>query len=391
MLAFLVGAVLVSSAPADAGWLDRARGIGTGAQVYAQVSALRSIKQNLGTLTGLFGDMLDAAVESDESRVRKVWSDIRDVPGKIVRDAFPVLGLVESASAALDGAQERVGTARARIERLVGKAGGIASLASLAISREEQPFYEWTVGIQEDEPLPAIAYAETADIEERSRMASGNGNREDDVWRESNTGPGTTARASETRQRYDEILKGLDEVLAAPSGARDRNENPESGDYGATIEVLDRRRAKYDAELREQAAATMSAQGEETANSATRDTGPRTAPARHEPKNAEPQMAANSGKAREPDQDDRCRITCRQGSICVEYTLEQPSNCEKFSAQCQNSPGVTFELGHTCRPGLACRQQAPQRLSSTYDPSIDPVRFEELCVGNQGKIVRKAP
>ena len=386
----LLAAVLVSSAPADAGWLDRGRDIGAGAQVYAQVSAFRSVKQNLGALTGLFGDMLDAAADGDGKRVGEVWSDMRDVPGKIVRDAFPVLDLVESASAALEGARERVGAARARIERLVGKAGGIVSLAPLAISREQRPFYEWTAGILGDEPLPAVAYAETAVIEERSGMASGYNDREDDVWRESSGGSGTTTRASEARQRYDETLKGLDEILAASPGIKDQDVQPESGDYKASIEALDRRRAEYEAELREQAAAALRAKEQETADSPARDTGVRTAHPNDEPESVEPRMEANTRESPEPN-DDRCRITCRQGSVCVEYTLDNPSDCTEFSAQCQDSPGVTFDRGHTCAPGLACRQRAPQRVSLTYDPSIDSGRFEEICVGNDGKIVRKAP
>ena len=385
----LLTAILVSSASADAGWLDRARGVGAGAQVYAQVSAFRSVKQNLGTLTGLFGDMLDAVGEGDDERVGEVWSDIRDVPGKIVRDAFPVLGLVESASAALDGARERLGAARARIERLVGKAGDIASLAPLAISREEQPFYEWTTGILDDEPLPEIAFAEAVGIE-RSRIVSGIEDHEDDVWREASAGSEITTGVSEARQRYDETLKGLDEILAASSGVKDQDGKPESGaDYEASIEALDRRRAEYEAELREQAAAAPAVQKQETANSPARDTSVRLGDPTDEPRSAQPQIEANTRESSEPD-DDRCRITCRQGSVCVEYTLDDPSDCAEFSAQCQNSPGVTFEHGHSCAPGLACRQRTPQRVSSTYDPSIDSGRFEEICVGNQGKIVRKS-
>ncbi|MDE2810637.1 MAG: hypothetical protein OXN90_19650 [Gemmatimonadota bacterium] len=377
------------SAPADAGWLDRARGIGAGAQVYAQVSAFRSVKQNLGTLTGLFGDMVDAVGEGDDERVGEVWSDIRDVPGKIVRDAFPVLGLVEGASAALDGARERLGAARARIERFVGKAGGIASLAPLVISREERPFYEWTAGILGDEPLPEIAYAETIGIE-RSRIVSRIDDHEDEVWREASDGSEITTGASEARQQYDETLKGLHEILAATSGVKDQDGEPESGDYEASIEALDRRRAEYEAELREHAAAAPPpAQEQETADNPARDTGVRMADLKDEPKTFEPRMEANTRESPEPD-DDRCRITCRQGSVCVEYTLDDPSDCAEFSAQCKINPGVTFEPGHTCGPGLACRQQTPQRVSSTYDPSIDSGRFEELCVGNQGQIVRKA-
>ncbi|MDE0005390.1 MAG: hypothetical protein OXQ29_22085 [Rhodospirillaceae bacterium] len=391
MQACLLAMVLVPWAPADADWLDRARGVGTGAQVYAQVSAFRSIKQNLGTLTGLFGEMLDASLEGDTRRVGEVWSDIRDVPGKIVRDAFPVMGLVESASAALEGARERVGAARARIERLVGGAGGIASPASLAISREERPFYEWTVGVLGDEPLPVIAYAETAGIEERSRVMSGNDDREADAWREAGADPEITTGSSEIRQHYDETVKGLDKTLAAPSGVRDRNGKPESNDYVSTIEALDRRRAEYDTELREQAVAATPEREQGTAIGTTRRTGAPTVPARDEPKQSEPRMAQSSGEDRKPEQDGRCRITCRQGSICVEYVLEKPNDCEKFTAQCQDSPGVTFERGHTCGPGPACRQSAPQRVSLTYDPDIDPIRFGEICAGNGGKIVRKSP
>ena len=386
----LLGAILVSSAPADAGWLDRARGIGAGAQVYAQISAFRSVKQNLGALTDLFGDMVDAVGEGDDERVGEVWSDIRDVPGKIVRDAFPILGLVESASGALGGARERLGAATARIERLVGKAADIASLAPLAISREERPFYKWTVGILDDEPLPEIAYSEAVGIE-RSRIVSGIDDHEDDIWREASASSEITTGASEARQRYDETLKGLDEILAATSGVKDQDGKPESGDYEASIEALDRRRAEYEAELREHAAAAPPpAQEQETADNPARNTGVRMADPKDEPKTVEPRMEANTRESPEPD-DDRCRITCRQGSVCVEYTLDDPSDCTEFSAQCQDSPGVTFERGHTCAPGLACRQMAPQRVSSTYDPSIDSGRFEEICVGNQGKIMRKAP
>ena len=384
----LLVAVLVSSAPADAGWLDRTRGIGAGAQVYAQVSAFRSVKQNLGTLTGLFGDMLDAVGEGDDEKVGEVWSDIRHMPGKIVRDAFPVLGLVESASAALEGARERLGEAMAKINRLVGKAGDIASLAPLAISREQRPFYERTAGILGDEPLPAVAYAEPDGIEKRSRMASGSDNREGNFWREASSDSETTDKASEAIRRYDEILKGLDEILAASSGVKDQDGQPGGGDYEAGIEALYRRRAEYDAALREQTAATTRSQEQETADSLARGTDVRMAHPKDEPESVERRMEANTRESPEPD-DDRCRITCRQGSVCVEYTLDDPSDCTEFSAQCQNDPGVSFERGHTCAPGLACRQRATQRVSSTYDPSIDSGRFEELCVGNQGKIVRK--
>ena len=312
--------------------------------------------------------------------------------------------------------------------------------------------------------------------------------------------------ASEAHQRYDKTLKGLDEILATSSGVKDQGWKSESGDYEARIEALDRRRAEYEAELREQAAAVPPAQERETADSPARETGVRTdyeielanenvlnpdsegcwvagkhcvegkshddsrylqlmyknvcdhrisakafvelnnpnvkhyeylwggvwpgrtmrrdirwdyepsgkhsiefvgsvnpdndercwakrieetaeQPPRHEPEAAEVRMEANTREAMEPD-DDRCRITCRQGSICVEYTLDDPSECTEFSAQCKSSPGVTFERGHTCSPGLACRQRAPRRVSSTYDPSISSGRFEEFCIANRGEIVR---
>lgn len=387
MQACLLAAVLVTSAPANAGWLDRARGIGAGAQVYAQVSAFRSVRQNFGTLTGLFGDMLDAAVEGDERRVGEVWSEIRDVPGKIVRDAFPVLGLVESASDALEGARERVGVARARVERLVGKAGAIASLASLAISREERPFYEWTAGILGDEPLPALAYAGAAGIEEGTEEVSGNDDRDADVWREGSLGSEIAAGTTRAQERYGETLKGLDGMLAGSSGVTDGK--PGSGGYESAIEALDRRRAEYDAERRKQAAAP--APELKTTTGAGRSADARRARTRDEPKTVQPRQAASGDEARDPDRDGRCRITCRQGSTCSEYTLDNPGDCEKFSAQCQDRPGVTFERGHTCAPGLACRHRAPQRVSRLYDPSIDPDRFREICIVNRGEIVRKAP
>lgn len=384
MQACLLAAVLVFAVPADAGWLDRARGIGTGAQVYAQVSAFRSIKQNLGTLTNLFGDMLDAVGEGDDERVGEIWSDIQGVPEKIVRDAFPVLGLVESAADALDGAQKRLGEAKSRIERLVDK----SALASLVISRDERPFYEWTAGIVGDEPLPANGYAQGTGIDERSGEASGNDDREADVWSEASLSSETLAEIFEARSRYDEALKGLDQILAGSSGVRDRGEEFEKDNYQAMIDTLDRRRTEYHAERHEQAVAAPPTPSTELANGTMEDAGARTAQETGEPIDFEPQVATGSVETWESEQDDRCRITCRQGSVCVEYTLDDPGDCEKFSAQCQDSPDVYFERGHTCDPGLACRQQAPQRVSLTYDPSIGPTRFEELCVGNHGQIVR---
>lgn len=295
MQACFLAAVLVSSAPAEAGWLDRARGIGAGAQLYAQVSAIRSVNQNLGALTGLFGDMLDAAVEGDSKRTGEVWSDIRNVPGKIVRDAFPVLGLVESVSATLEGARERLGAARARVERLVGKAGAMTSIASLAISREERPFYEWTAGILGDEPLPVVAYAETAGIEERSRKASGNDDREADTWREGSAGSAITTGAPKPRQSYDETLKELDEILAGSSGVMDGERKPESSGYESRIEALDRRRVEYDADLRERTAATAAKQKQRTADAATRAGAARMPQAMAGPKNTKPKRESKTG------------------------------------------------------------------------------------------------
>ncbi|MDE0172721.1 MAG: hypothetical protein OYH76_22735 [Defluviicoccus sp.] len=295
MRACFLAAVLVSSAPAEAGWLDRARGVGAGAQLYAQVSAYRSIKQNLGALTGLFSDMLDAAVKGDSKRTGEVWSDIRDLPGMIVRDAFPVLSLVDSVSATLKGTRERLGATRARVERLIGKAGATTSIASLAISREERPFYEWTVGILGDEPLPVVAYAETAVIEERLRKASGNDDREADIWREGSAGSKIKTGASKPRQSYDVVLKGLDEILASSSGVIKGDRKPESSGYESRLEALDRRRAEYEANFRERTAATAAKQKQRTADVVRRDGAARMQQATVESENTKPKRESKTG------------------------------------------------------------------------------------------------
>ena len=245
-------------------------------------------------------------------------------------------------------------------------------------------FDEWTAGILGDKPRPALTHAETTGNDERSRMASGSDDGEADARREASAGSATTTGASEARQHSNETLKRLDETWAVSSGVKSQDGQPQGGDYEASIEALEQRRAEYEAELRERVAAVPPAQGQETADSPARDTGVRMVHPNDEPEPVDPRMEANTGESPEPVVD-RCKTTHGQGSVCVGYTLHDPNDCTKFSVRCQDSPGVTFERGHSCAPGLACRQRAPQRVSSTYDPSPDSGRLEALCVENQGK------
>ena len=277
MQACAMAALLLFPAPAEAGWLDRARGLGAGAQVYGQVSVLRSLRQNLGTLTDLFGDMVDAAGDGDGAKVQDVWSDIRQVPGKIVRDAFPVLRLVEGASAALDTAREELEAAKMEIARLVGRAGGIDRLAALAISREERPFYQGAAGILGKAPLPAVQYARGADFRKRPTATSGGDDPAADIRREDSTGPETSAISSGAREDYDEALKTLDRRLNAALGAEAGNDALPGGDYRSRIEALDRRRRELESENRNKRADAAGArQAQKAAETVARDTGART-------------------------------------------------------------------------------------------------------------------
>ena len=244
-----VGAALLFTAPsADARWLDRVRGVAVGAKGIAigsytvhQASALQSLKQNAGELTDLFGDMLDAVKEGDAARVEDVWGDIKKVPGNIVKDAFPVLRIVDAAAALATEVNKRLEAAKRHIARFAGKAGGSDPRGALAVSEDERHFYASTTGILGDEPLPAVQYSksERAVSERPQTEAWEDGSRNDDR-------PDSSSAADflESHDRYESSLKALEKLRAASRGGTTERAELERGNYEEALKALDRRRSK---------------------------------------------------------------------------------------------------------------------------------------------------
>ena len=259
-----VGAVLLFVAlPADAGWLERARGVplsATGIAISSYVvheaSVIQSLKQNAGELVDLFADMLDAVEEGDTKTVEEIWSDVEKVPGDIVREAFPVFRAMDAAAALVSGVRERLESAKRHIERFVGKTDGTDPRGALAISEDERHFYAST-GILGDEPLPAVHFSTAASaVSEQPRTESWeDGHREGGRKHEHvepSSAAGSVAEFSETRDHYESSLKSLEKLWVASRGDRAEQAELEGEDYQEALDALDRRRSELEAERRRQ-------------------------------------------------------------------------------------------------------------------------------------------
>lgn len=150
----LTCAMPASAARTEAGWL--ARGTGVAGAGYA-------LKENLGDLVDRFGEATGAAFSGDSAKAADVWAKVKGTPGRIVKDAFPVLKLGDAALAAkarvLKSAERKVG----RFVRRTGEAAADAR-AALAVGKRERDWYESGTGVLGKEPLPVavVSGARTA-------------------------------------------------------------------------------------------------------------------------------------------------------------------------------------------------------------------------------------
>ena len=114
-----VALALLLVAPAEANWLARGSAVlGVG----------YSLKRNLGKGIDLMGEALDAAMHGDVERVREIGEEIEALPGRLIRDAFPVFKLGAAVRDATVSAGEKLKSAAGRIPRLRSEALGAMAL-----------------------------------------------------------------------------------------------------------------------------------------------------------------------------------------------------------------------------------------------------------------------
>ena len=100
---------LLAATPAHANWL---------APGSAVLGVGHAVKRNLGEAIDLLGEALDAAMEGDVERMRKIEKEIEALPGRLVRDAFPVFKLGAAVRDAAGATGVKLKSAAERIPRL---------------------------------------------------------------------------------------------------------------------------------------------------------------------------------------------------------------------------------------------------------------------------------
>ena len=150
VLVAVVLMLLSASVQAKANWLAR------GAVV---LGVGYSLKKNLGEGVDLLGEALDAAVRGDVQRVREIGDEMEALPGRLVRDAFPVFKLGAKARDAAVSAGEKLKLLQEGLPRL-----GAGALSTSASSRKTLPSAERVVrryygDDAEDTPDPRAALA----------------------------------------------------------------------------------------------------------------------------------------------------------------------------------------------------------------------------------------
>ena len=189
--------VLPCAMSAEAGWL--ARGTGVAGAGYA-------LKENLGDLLDHFSEMSDAAMSGDAAKMADVWAEVKATPGRIIKDAFPVLKLGDAALAAKERAKDRLKSAERKIGRFVRRTGEAAAdaRAALAIGAGDREWYESETGILAKAPLAAAAVSGTRAAPEPQTKAdpwaddTSTAGQSVDVWGDDagEGGGGTYGRAS---------------------------------------------------------------------------------------------------------------------------------------------------------------------------------------------------
>ena len=182
---------LLLVAPVEANWLARGSAVlGVG----------YSLKRNLGEGIDLMGEALDAAVKGDVERVREIGEEIEALPGRLVRDAFPVFKVGAGVRDAVVSAGEKLKSAAGRIPRVRSEAlgamessterlrsvplkvrryygdadeGGADPRMALAVEEEERALFEADTEIPDELVLAAVAATGDGDAEARASEALG--------------------------------------------------------------------------------------------------------------------------------------------------------------------------------------------------------------------------
>ena len=182
---------LLLVAPAEANWLARGSAVlGVG----------YSLKRNLGEGIDLMGEALDAAVKGDVERVREIGEEIEELPGRLVRDAFPVFKVgagvrdavvsagekLKSAAGriprvrsealgAMESSRERLRSVPLKVRRYYGDAdeGGVDPRMALAVEEEERALFDIDAKVPDEPALAAVAATGDGDAEAGASEASG--------------------------------------------------------------------------------------------------------------------------------------------------------------------------------------------------------------------------
>ena len=185
-----VALLLATTMPVEANWLARGSAVlGVG----------YSLKRNLGEGIDLMGEALDAAMHGDVDRMLEIGEEIEALPGRLVRDAFPVFklgaGVRDTAVSAgeklksvaghiprlrsealgsMESSRERLQSVTRKVRRYYGDAdkGGADPRMALAVEAEERALFDATAGIP-DKPVLAAAPTGDADSEAGASRALG--------------------------------------------------------------------------------------------------------------------------------------------------------------------------------------------------------------------------
>ena len=244
----LAAAMLLPPAPAEAGWLGRGLGV---------AGAARSIKRNFGEAVDLLDDTLGAAIQGDFEEVERLSGELREVPGRIITDAFPALGVGAATLEKAEAAGDWLNAARRRVGRFVSDAVADDRMAL------EAGKYEIEAGVLDPKrPLPAVTLSGPSatkrpapagksaanapdpwgqDPEEDEKAATGGpdpwgqGPKEEETTAGDVEPPGEDGQAG--REGGDETIDRLQGEYAA---ALDRYLSVEEGssDYEATLSAL---------------------------------------------------------------------------------------------------------------------------------------------------------
>ena len=187
-------ALLLSAAPAEAGWKPPAPG-STAAAGAAAAGVGYSLRKNLGELIEQFGGVIGASIEEDAEAVYRLAAETDRFSGKLVGDSHPVLkGVfysIHASRAAVAGVKEKLRSAQRKIGRLAGKAGEtvLDARAALAINKNERRWYESQSGILDTRPLPEVRVRVPSSTPVSSAAAAPVQNDDIFPWRERGSNP----------------------------------------------------------------------------------------------------------------------------------------------------------------------------------------------------------